>query len=291
VNSPLSKAGTGAYAGFRMGDHIADIDPKNDKAMRKSRSKSGTPPKPDWAANISDLRQNFNLSQSVFGGRLNSSAMSVSRWERGTHEPTAGSYIELGNLAGAPLCWYFWGRAGLRNEDFLRVMPEFERRLSRTNPINFQIATAGCGDKKLVPPKLAAIPLLSVAVASHGEKGDQSISLNDAQIESMFAAPLQWCPNPSSTTCLRVRGNSMAPVICDGYILVVDSSQRDASELNGKVVVAWNRNLGLTVSRLQRYGNAEVLQPENRAYEPIVLNGKHEWKILAKVLWWIGKPC
>ena len=81
----------------------------------------------------------------------------------------------------------------------------------------------------------------------------------------------------------------MAPVIYDGYILAVDSSQRDASELNGKVVVAWNRDLGLTVSRLQRYGNTEVLRPENRAYEPIVLDGKNEWKILAKVLWWIGE--
>jgi SOS-response transcriptional repressor LexA len=258
--------------------------------MRKLHRKSGTPPTQDWATTIFKMRQRLNLNQTAFGQRLYSSAMAVSRWERGTQEPSAESYVALGNFAGAPLCWYFWGLAGLRNEDFLRVMPEFEKRLSRTNPINFQIATAGCGDKKLVPPKLAAIPLLSVVAASHGEKGDQSISLNDAQVESMFAAPLKWCPNPSATTCVRVRGNSMAPVICDGYILAVDSSQRDASELSGKVVVAWNRDLGLTVSRLQRYGNTEVLQPENRAYEPIVLNGKREWKILAKVLWWIGKP-
>ena len=83
-------------------------------AMRKSRSKSGTPPKPDWAANISELRQRLNLSQTVFGGRLNSSAMSVSRWERGNQEPSADSYIELGNLAGAPVCWYFWSRPASR---------------------------------------------------------------------------------------------------------------------------------------------------------------------------------
>ena len=88
--------------------------------MRKSPRKSAIPPKPEWATTISELRQRLNLSQTDFGHRLHSSAMGVSRWERGNQEPSAGSYIELGNLAGAPLCWYFWGRAGLRAEDLMR---------------------------------------------------------------------------------------------------------------------------------------------------------------------------
>jgi len=27
----------------------------------------------------------------------------------------------------------------------------------------------------------------------------------------MIAAPKNWCPNPASTSCLRVRGHSMSP--------------------------------------------------------------------------------
>lgn len=81
----------------------------------------------------------------------------------------------------------------------------------------------------------------------------------------------------------------MAPLLYEGYILVVDSSIHDHSELDGKIVIAWNKDKGLTVSRLKRYGATEVLQPENRDYEPIVLENKEKWKILAKVLWWIGK--
>src|SRR5256886_6056153 len=69
--------------------------------------------------------------------------MAISRWERGTQEPSAGGYIGLGNLAGAPLCWYFWGRAGLRAENLRRAMPKFGRQLSRTGTLNFQIASAG----------------------------------------------------------------------------------------------------------------------------------------------------
>jgi len=215
--------------------------------------------------------------------------MAISRWERGAQEPVAGSYIELGNLAGDPLCWYFWSRAGLRKEDLMRVMPRLRRRFSQTGGIRLQMATAGAGRKKLSVPELVAIPVLKVVAASHGEKGDSAAILNDASVESMIAAPKDWCPNPSATTCLRVQGNSMSPLIDDGYIVAVDSSQTDHVKLQGRVVIAWNKDMGLTVSRLQRYGDTEVLQPENRQYESIVLDNKHSWKILAKVLWWIGK--
>jgi SOS-response transcriptional repressor LexA len=256
--------------------------------MRKSRSKLSIPPKPEWATSISEFRRGLSLSQTDFGQRLHSSAMGVSRWERGNQEPSASSYIGLGNLAGSPLCWYFWGRAGLRPEDFMRVMPEFRTQFNRNNPRDFQIAHPG-GGKKLNMPQLVAIPLLKVAVASHGGSGDNTALLHDAPVESMIAVPKEWCPNPSTTSCMRSRGNSMLPLINDGYILVVDSSQTSLSDLNGKIVIAWHKDMGLMVSRLEHYDHTQVLLAENKEYEPIVLNNKSKWKILAKVLWWIGK--
>jgi SOS-response transcriptional repressor LexA len=256
--------------------------------MPKSPRRSTGPPKPEWATSISDLRHRLNLSQTIFGQRLHSSAMGVSRWERGAQEPPSHSYVELGNLAGASLCWYFWGRAGLRAEDLMRVLPKLRKRLARTNPIDFQTVHAGSGGKKFSVPKPVAIPLLKIAVASHGEAGDSSTLLHDAPVEAMFAAPEDWCPNPASTFCVRVTGNSMRPLIYDGYILAMDSSQTDHSELNGKVVIAWNKDKGLMVSRLQHYDHTKVLQPENKDYESIVLNNRNNWRILAKVLWWVG---
>src|ERR1700721_1629098 len=103
--------------------------------MRKLRSKSEKPTKPGWATSVSDLRHRLNLSQTIFGQQLHSSAMGVSRWERGAQEPPAHIYIELGNLAGAPLCWYFWGRAGLRAEDLMRVVPKLRESINRANVI------------------------------------------------------------------------------------------------------------------------------------------------------------
>lgn len=217
--------------------------------------------------------------------------MTVSRWERGAQEPPSHAYIELGNLAGDPDCWFFWGRAGLRNEDLMRVVPGLRRRLLTATAPDFEIVSAGSAGRKPSRDKvqLVAVPLLKVVAASHGEKGDDTSLLQDAPLESMIAAPKDWCPNPAATSCLRVKGHSMMPLLQDGYIVAVDSSQSDRAKLNGKIVIAWHKDMGLTVSRLERYGHTDTLQPENREYQSITLDSKHKWKILAKVLWWIGR--
>src|SRR5687768_15167537 len=103
--------------------------------------------KPQWARNIVALRDRLNLDQTAFGRSLHSSAMAVSRWERGKQEPPSHSYIALGNLAGDPECWYFWARAGLRNEDFMRVMPELQMRLKAMTKSEVEIVAAGSGKR------------------------------------------------------------------------------------------------------------------------------------------------
>jgi SOS-response transcriptional repressor LexA len=247
--------------------------------------------RPEWANKILELRERLHLNQTAFGLKLQSSAMAVSRWERGAQEPSSRSYIEIGNLAGDPGCWYFWERAGLRSEDVMKVMPGMRRRLRRSHIHDFEIVRAGSGNRKLAEKlQLVAVPLLKIVAASHGEKGDDITSLHDAPIDSMIAAPKEWCPRPSSTSCLRVQGHSMAPTICDGYIVAVDSSQTDRNKMNGKIVIVWSKDKGLTVSRFRRYDHTETLQPENPKYESITLGNKRStWKVVATVLWWIGR--
>src|SRR6202044_3696728 len=133
----------------------------------------------------------------------------------------------------------------------------------------FEIVNAGSGGRKLAKGKheLVAIPLLKVEAASHGEKGDTTAILHGAPVEGMIAAPREWCPNPSATSCLRVRGDSMNPLLYDGQIVAVDFSQNDCGKLDGKIVIAWHKEKGLTVSRLRRYGVVEVLQLDKAKYE------------------------
>jgi SOS-response transcriptional repressor LexA/DNA-binding transcriptional regulator YiaG len=268
----------------RMASRNADV-------MATQRRKSSVSPRPEWANVIAGLRQKLNLNQVGFSKRFNCSPMAVSRWERGVLEPPAQTYIELGNIAGDPSCWFFWERAGLTKADVLRVIPRLQKHLRQAQVRHLEIVRAGSAGKAAPREKLklVAIPLLKTVAASHGERGDIHSELQEAPVESMIAAPRDWCPHPSTTTCVRVRGNSMSPLIYDGYILAVDSSQNNVGALDGKIVIAWHKDLGLTVSRLRHYDHTIVLQPENSTHESLTLSGKHKWKIIARVLWWIGK--
>ena len=242
----------------------------------------------EWASRIIALRRRMGISQSEFGKQLNSSAMAVSRWERGVQDPSANIYVQLGNITGDPECWYFWGRAGLHSGDLMRVLPAVRSRLQKDRLPDLQIVQAGVHKLHKKPNHLVAIPVLPVVAATHGGKGDPEVALDQAGAETVLAAPSSWCPNPAYTSCLQVRGRSMMPLLHDGYIIVVDKSQTNRRKLYGQIVVAAHKEQGLIVSRLQRFDDTEVLVPENREYDSISISSA-SWRIVAKILWWIGR--
>jgi SOS-response transcriptional repressor LexA len=221
-------------------------------------------------AKILQLRKRLGLNQSEFAFRLNYSAMALSRWESGTHEPTAEAYVQMGNLTEGKDSNWFWTRAGLKSAALSRMFPE--GKPLKTDFPGIEIILAGSGGKRAAAKaktKLFAIPVLDVRAGTHGAKGDQVLDLNQAEISEMIAAPALWCPNPPTTSCLRVRGASMTPMIDDGDIVVVDASQNNGKDLNGKIIVAWHKKKGLTVSRFLMMKGVQLLESENRDYKPI----------------------
>jgi SOS-response transcriptional repressor LexA/DNA-binding XRE family transcriptional regulator len=256
---------------------------------KKSRARQTRAAVPEWSQKISNFRKSLKLSQSEFGKRLGSSAMAVSRWERGIQEAPADVYIQLGNLAGDPLCWYFWGCAGLRTVDVMRVLPAARHRLHEDRFPNLRLVHAGGGKTGRPTTDFVAIPLLPVHAGTPGEPGDNNIDLEQVRPEAMLAAPLDWCPNPKSTIGLRVKGNSMSPLILDGYIIALDTLDVHHDKLVGQIVVAWNPEKGLIVSRLIRFDHTDALVSDQREYESISLAPESKWRVVGKVLWWTGR--
>jgi SOS-response transcriptional repressor LexA len=148
------------------------------------------------------------------------------------------------------------------------------------------VAGSGAKTRSKKKTQLVAVPLLSVHAGTLGDVGDKTLDLNKAPAEDMIAAPAAWCPNPASTSCLRVKGMSMSPLVHDGDILAVDYSPLHHNELDGKIVVAWHKDRGLCVSRFRRYRGVEVLEAENRDYESVTLGSDRDWRIVGKILWW-----
>ncbi len=244
---------------------------------------------PEWSLKVEGIRRGRKLSQAEFGAQLGVSAMAISRWERGVAEPAGETYIRLGNLAGDPLCWFFWKRAGLRLSDLTRVLPEARRRFAQSRMPETLVVHAGTKKKQsLKTVSLVAIPLLPVHAGTPGSEGD-NIDLAEVSAESVLAAPADWCPNPSATMCLRVRGNSMSPLILDGYIIAIDTAEIRNEKLVGQIVVASHREKGLLVSRLIRFDHTDALVSDHREYESVPVTPGSEWRIIGKVLWWTGR--
>ena len=81
----------------------------------------------------------------------------------------------------------------------------------------------------------------------------------------------EWCPNPASTISLRVKGNSMSPLIFDSYLLAVDTSETAHEKMLGQIVVAWIRDeKRLLVSRLIRFDHTDALISGRRENQAVV---------------------
>ena len=228
--------------------------------------------KPEWAERITRLREIQKLSQAALAKRLNVSPMAPSRWERGINEPSSEIYMQLGKMAGDPDCWYFWQRGGLSREDISNVVSGFGAGSAETAPEPIKLSANG--------QVFEGLPLVIRANYSHPSASEAN---------QMVAVPPGWCPNPRRTICLQVKEDGMAPIVGVGFVIAVDTSINQPSQLQNALVAVLDRDDVLLVRCLTRYGDTDMLIAENRRHEPIAYNNR-DWRILGKVLWWIGHP-
>ncbi|HET9307382.1 MAG TPA: XRE family transcriptional regulator [Candidatus Sulfotelmatobacter sp.] len=246
-------------------------------------------PLQQWASQITALRQRLKINQAELARRMECSAMTISRWERGLLQPSAEHFVQLGNLGSKNEAWFFWEMAGIQASKMLEA-------LSTTSHHGFwsdvrQLEQASAGAKALHPQKktqLVGLPLLKAVIGTHGVPSHLRTSLRAIPATEILGAPAPWCPNPAYTSLLRVKGHSMEPLIRDGDILAIDSFQTDRNELYGKVVIAVSEHKGICVSHLRRYDGLDVLEGENRQHDPVILNKASGWRIMGRVLWWIS---
>lgn len=215
--------------------------------------------------------------------------MTISRWERGLLQPSAEHFIQLGNLGNKSEAWFFWEKAGIQPAKMVESLAGSARGRRWTRSPEMEEARVGArvqGSENR--QDIIELPLLKAVAGTHGVQGDRRSSLRSIPTSQLLGAPALWCPNPGYTSLLRVKGQSMEPLIKGGDILAVDSFQTERADLYDKVVIAANEQKGLCVSRLRRYGNLDVLEGENRQHDPVVLTKANGWRIIGRVLWWIS---
>ena len=239
------------------------------------------PEEREWCEPIRRLRLTLGLTQARLAQRLGDvTQAAVSQWEKGVREPTADNYIKLGKLAGGGERDYFWRKANFSPSEFLGGprLPEVNLELSiLTDPAR--------GPK--VMPDVVPVPLLKDAAAAGSPR-----AIDQSDIDRWLLVDATAAPHPQNTIAIRIVGGSMEPSLRDGFIVVIDTTERAPRELAGAMVAARDPSGGVTVKYLRLVHGEFMLVAEHTSvsYDPILLSHEPGWKILGKVLWWIGEP-
>jgi phage repressor protein C with HTH and peptisase S24 domain len=244
----------------------------------------------EWSDRLRRLLRDLNLTQAALAERLGVSPATVSRWLAGKNEPTAETYVALGNLAGRPDGDYFWERAGIDTSE----LPETSMRQAlssiRVTLENFNLITSKKVSQHIEGSGNAvAVPLMNVTAYGDPIPPTEDVRLSQARMEDVLLAPLSWCPHPEHIISIHTAGDSMYPTIPSGSILFVDTASTDRETLNEKLVVVAHRDLGFKVARFQRLSGSDLLVSANPKYLPLDVSNATKWKIFGEVLWWISK--
>ncbi len=110
----------------------------------------------------------------------------------------------------------------------------------------------------------AAVPLMHDDAAAA-----PALDVDDPRIESYCIIYKKWLGAPANTVCVRVRGESMCPILNDGSIVAINRSRRGPGGLNGKIVAVRNLDQGgLLVRRVIMDARHLTFVPENPDYNP-----------------------
>lgn len=246
----------------------------------------------EWSDRIRRLMKHLKLTQAALAERLSVSPATVSRWLAGKNEPTAETYVALGNLAGRPDGNYFWERAGINTAEL--PDPTLHQALSslRVSLADFNlVATKKASEHLPGSRSTVAIPLMNVTAYGDRVPPNENIRLSQASVEEILLAPLSWCPHPENMMSMHLAGDSMYPIISAGSILFVDMAATDRDQLHEKLVVVSHRDLGFKVARLQRLTGSDLLVSANPKYLPLDVSNATKWKVFGEVLWWLSKDC
>jgi SOS-response transcriptional repressor LexA len=289
-NSEKVLVGRDIFVGHNLaGQNSALLLPQNycrsNNPESSKKEEVALPSLPLWAVQIDKLLKSQRLTQQAFAAKMNVTQGSVSAWISGRKEPKPEFYFRMAKLwPSAPDVAHWLKRASDLSGAF-QIAQE---------PVISQRKTAR-STRRVKFGKLSSdaveIPLLKDPAATGTPR-----QVNENEIEDFLAFPGSLCPHPDEIVCIKVQGDSMSPLLEDGYIVAVDTAQTDRARLHGQMVAARDPEGGVTIKWLRKLGKQEILlsQHTSQRHQPTILSQQEDqesgWAVVGKVLWWIGMP-
>jgi len=255
--------------------------------MRKKTALSKPGQLPRWAERIAAARNKLGMTQAQFAAALEVGQGNVSKWEKGDNRPVPDVFVRIAGLVEGADRFFFWEEAGLPSEYFMgtaeKKMPSEIVRATKTVIAE---SFAPVGDRASKTADAVLVPLLSDSAAAGSPR---AINANDVQ--EYLTIPRHMLPTSGTIVAVRVKGDSMAPLVNDGNTVFVDLTDRDPRHLVGKMVVAHNGE-GVTVKFLRQDKKDLLLVPYNISprHDVMVFRPREGWSIVGSVVLWIGMP-
>jgi SOS-response transcriptional repressor LexA len=182
----------------------------------------------------------------------------VSLWERGDSRPTPTAFVKFAKHSDETERAIWVGEAGL-------AQFAVDDEMSGLRDIPVLKDAAAAGTPRAVDPDSAAFTL---------------------------SLPRNWFPKSGRLFGVRSTGDSMAPIISEGALVIINVAERDPATLEDEMVVAVDAEGGLTIKWLRRDAGVYLLVPQNTSpRHPIrIFREGDGWRIIAKVMKIISDP-
>lgn len=203
----------------------------------------------DIGKQIKRLRKERKYTQAHLAELLGTKPTTVASWEQGRNKPLMDKVQKMAIIFNVPISKIVGGEENDTPSNIIYPLSDSLQRV--TIPIIGEIA---CGD-----------PITA----------EENI---EGYTEETFEKPI-----PSGTLfALRCKGHSMEPTIHDGSLVTI-REQPDVED--GEIAaVLVDGDTEATLKRVKRQGDLVMLMPDNKNYDPIILDEKNPGRIIGKAV-------
>jgi SOS-response transcriptional repressor LexA len=222
--------------------------------------------RPPLAEAIFKLRKSRRQTQIEVSKELGVYQSAIVRWERGIDMPPTKALLMLSEMA-----------------------PESEKQWWRDQAsarVGFDLEGA---EVPHPPPSQKEKEDLYAQIKVYKSAGAGAFRSVDEMPDHTVMFPRAWLPSRQKMVGLLVHGNSMSPLIEDGFIVIADLT-RNTKTLALNHIVAASDGYGVAIRYLVEIGGSLWLQPHNMNVENRAVPVGRDMRIIGVVVKWIGQP-
>jgi len=196
---------------------------------------------------IKRLRKEHHYTQAHLAELLGTKPTTVASWEQGRNKPLMDKVQKMAIIFGVPISEIVEEDSSITPSNII-----YDEGLQRVSvPILGEIA---CGDP--------------ITAEENIEGYTEVIFERKAPKGTLFA--------------LRCKGNSMEPTIPNGSLVTI--REQPTVEDGEIAAVLVNGDTEATLKRVKHQGNLVMLMPDNKEFDPIILDKDHPGRIIGKAV-------